>query len=130
MPPPVASVVLPDHIHAIWTLPEKDYEYPVRWQAIKARFTHELRKNGVDMDADSKGEYGLWQRRYWEHTIRNSEDLYRHIDYIHYNPVKHGLVQQLKDWPYSSFHQYVRQGALPMNWGSNVEILVDGDFGE
>jgi putative transposase len=126
----VASVVLPDHIHAIWTLPENDNEYPMRWQSIKARFTRELRKNGTNLNADSNREYGLWQRRYWEHTIRNSEDLRRHIDYIHYNPVKHGLVQQLKDWPYSSFHRYVQKGVLPMDWGSNIEILADGDFGE
>jgi len=119
----VAMVVLPDHLHAIWTLPPGDIAYPRRWQLLKARFTWSLRKCGLDIPKNTRGEYTLWQRRYWEHTIRDQEDLARHIDYIHYNPIKHGYVLSAVDWPYSSFHRHVKNGLLPKDWcGKDIDI--------
>ena len=125
----VAMVVLPEHLHAIWTLPRGDADYSGRWRAIKAGFTHDLCRRGTTMTHNSKGEYALWQRRFWEHTLRDDLDLSQHVDYIHYNPVKHGLVRQVKDWPWSSFHRYVQQGLLPENWGGRIPI-DDHDCGE
>ncbi|MCF8212232.1 MAG: transposase [Rhodoferax sp.] len=114
----VAMVVLPEHLHALWTLPAGDADYSGRWQAIKAGFTRHLRTSGVvNLVPNDKGEVALWQRRFWEHTVRDETDLANHINYIHFNPVKHGLVEQVKDWPWSSFHRYVRQGLLPEDWG-------------
>jgi putative transposase len=109
----VAVVVLPDHLHTIWTLPEGDADYAGRWKAIKAGFTRALKAHGVTLVSDGNAGYRLWQPRYWEHTIRDDHDLQTHVDYIHFNPVKHKLVKRAADWPYSSFHRYVRQGWLP-----------------
>jgi putative transposase len=114
----VAMVVMPEHLHAIWSLPEGDVDYSGRWRAVKAGFTHALRQDGMNLARNEKGEYGLWQRRFWEHTVRDDTDLARHVDYIHYNPVKHGWVSQVQDWPWSSFHSYVRRGILPPDWGA------------
>jgi putative transposase len=99
----VAFCLLPDHLHCIWTLPENDGDYSTRWKVIKAWFSHAYRKQGGtpgDLTASKiqKGEVGIWQRRFWEHLIRDLDDLNRHIDYIHYNPVKHGLVQSVNAW--------------------------------
>jgi len=113
----VAMVVLPDHLHAIWTLPAGDADYSGRWQAIKAGFTRDLVAGGMPLVRHDKGEYDLWQRRFWEHTVRDESDLAAHVEYIHFNPVKHGLVERVKDWPWSSFHQYVRRGWLAEDWG-------------
>ncbi len=125
-----AMVVLPDHLHTIWTLPQDDNDYPGRWRAIKGRFTRAARKRGVPLIPNAKGEYGLWARRYWEHTIRDDSDLQTHVDYIHYNPVKHGLVKRVADWPFSSFHRYVRLGWLGRDWAAAPSTEdVDG-FGE
>ncbi len=118
-----AMVVLPDHLHAIWTLPPGDIAYPKSWQLFKARFTRLVRKSGLEIGKNARGEYSLWQRRYWEHTIRDPEDLVRHIDYIHYNPIKHGYVVCAADWPYSSFHRHVENGLLPRDWcGKGIDI--------
>jgi putative transposase len=120
----VAMCVLPDHLHCIWLLPEGDNAYPQRWAAIKARFSRGL--DAAETRSDSKitkREKGIWQRRYWEHQIRDELDLQRHMDYIHMNPVKHGLVMQVRDWPHSSFHRYVKEGKLPADWGG-----VDNGF--
>jgi len=125
-----AVVVLPDHLHTVWTLPEGDDNYSRRWRAIKSRFTRLVRQAGVSLNPNAKGEYDLWQRRYWEHTIRDEDDLQRHVDYIHYNPVKHGLVKRVADWPYSSFHRYVRLGRLSPDWGSIQMLSHAGNFGE
>ncbi len=122
-----AAVILPDHLHTIWTLPQQDDRYPARWQAIKSCFSRALAKR-ITITKDERGEYRLWQRRYWEHTLRDEDDRQRHIDYIHYNPVKHGHVERVVDWSYSSFHRYVRRRILPLDWGDDVEI--NGDFGE
>jgi len=124
-----AMVVLPDHMHAIWTLPKGEDDYPLRWRLLKTWFSRQIdpgenrRASRVD-----KGERGIWQRRYWEHLIRNESDLHRHIDYIHFNPVKHGHVPRTADWPYSTFHRYVADGVLPADWG--IALGDDPGFGE
>jgi putative transposase len=115
-----AIVILPDHLHAVWTLPEGDADYSGRWRAIKSYFTRDLRLSNMPLTADNRGEYRLWQRRFWEHTIRDDADFQRHVDYIHWNPVKHGLTQCVADWPHSSFHKYVRQGILPLGWATAI----------
>ena len=101
----IAMVVLPEHIHAIWKLPEGDDDYPTRWRLLKGRFTHAIK--GDERQSKSRqrrAERGIWQRRYWEHTIRDEHDLKAHIDYIHYNPVKHGLCATPVDWSFSTLH--------------------------
>lgn len=125
----VAMVVLPEHLHWLCTLPEGDADFSNRVRLIKRGFTLRLLETGIALDRDRRGEYRLWQRRFWEHTIRDDDDLQRHVDYIHYNPVKHGLVGAAKDWPYSSCHRFVRQGMLDEAWGSNVTAPA-GEFGE
>lgn len=112
----VAICILPDHLHAGWRLPDGDAGYPLRWQQIKRRF------------AFLSGARGCWQRRYWEHQIRDEEDFARHVDYVHFNPVKHGHVQRVRDWPYSSFHRWVARGDLPAEWG--MAQAANGAFGE
>jgi putative transposase len=116
-----AIVILPDHIHTIWTLPEGDSDYPTRWRLLKSHFSHHF-PNGqhspVSSSRSRKGELEVWQRRYWEHQIRGEEDYARHVEYIHYNPVKHGLVQSVAEWPYSSFHRFVREGFYQEDWGT------------
>ncbi|MDC9728218.1 MAG: transposase [Methyloprofundus sp.] len=125
----VAIVILPEHLHCILTLPEGDDAYPIRWQKIKSRFTLSLKRLGVELKKNKRGEYNLWQARYWEHIIKDEEDLHRHIDYIHFNPVKHGLVESVAQWPFSSFHRYVEEGSIEHNWGeSPVETLCN--YGE
>lgn len=122
-----AVVILPDHLHTIWTLPQNDWDYPARWKAIKSNFSHRLSKSGILVGKRQDGSMLIWQRRYWEHTIRGEEDLARHIDYIHINPVKHGLVKQVADWPFSSFYRYVKQGLLPGNWAIEITTSVQGE---
>jgi REP-associated tyrosine transposase len=117
-----AVVILPDHLHIVMTLPADDAGYSIRLSLIKRRFTAAVARAGVTTARRPNGEHGLWQRRFWEHTIRDETDFARHVDYIHFNPVKHKLVARVRDWPYSSFHQYVRRGDLPEDWG--------GDFGQ
>lgn len=115
-----AMVVLPDHLHAIWTMPENDGDYSMRWRMIKSMFSRSLPNDErISVSRLAKGERGIWQRRYWEHQIRDELDFQRHVDYIHINPVKHGHVQHVKDWPHSSFHRYVREGLLPDNWAGD-----------
>jgi putative transposase len=91
-----------------------------RWKRIRAYFTHRLVAAGVPVKRRRNGEYALWQRRFWEHTIRNERDFERHVDYVHFNPAKHGLVSRVLDWPHSSFHLYVRRGVLPADWAGDV----------
>jgi putative transposase len=126
----IAICVLPDHIHAVWSLPTGDSNFPVRWSQIKSGFSRALPPANVrSASKAAKREKGIWQRRYWEHAIRNETDLERHVDYVHYNPVKHGLVSRVCDWPYSSFHRYVSRGDLPIDWGGDMSEIV-GVFGE
>jgi putative transposase len=124
-----AWVVLPDHMHALWTLPEGDSDYPRRWQTIKLLFSRQLPlRESLPNTRYQRGERGIWQRRYWEHTIRDDRDYAAHMDYIHFNPVKHGLVVSVADWHHSSFHRCVRAGLYPPSWaGADKQ---DGAWGE
>lgn len=123
-----AIVLLPEHLHTIWTLPPEDADFSDRWRKIKGAFTRSVGEAGVTLARDSRGEYDLWQRRFWEHTIRDDDDFQRCVDYIHYNPVKHGLASSPADWKLSSLHRYIRDGTLPSGWGGDG--AVEGDFGE
>ena len=126
----VAMVVLPDHLHAIWRLPRGDYDYPLRWSLVKAGFSRTLdRYEHIRSSRARKRERGIWQRRYWEHQVRDDADLGRHVDYIHINPVKHGHVSTPADWPYSSIHRYIRQGILVPDWAADTQG-AGGEFGE
>lgn len=128
-----AFVVLPDHLHAIWTLPEGDADFSTRWGAIKSRFTREVKGrmglNPILRSASKaqKGDAGLWQRRFWEHTIRDAADFDMHMRYCWGNPVKHGLVGRALDWPYSSIHRDIRAGRVDPEW---VGEVPEGVFGE
>ncbi len=115
-----AWVVMPDHMHAVWTLPEDDDGYGARWRLIKAGFSLHL-PAGEERSAsrEQRGERGIWQRRFWEHLIRNEDDYARHVDYVHFNPVKHGRVGRVADWPCSSFHRWVAAGRLVPDWGGD-----------
>ncbi len=126
-----AIVILPDHLHAIWTLPAGDKDFALRWRLIKTTFSRNV-PHGEYRSAsrEEKGERGIWQRRYWEHMIRDEQDYARHVDYIHINPVKHGWARQVSEWPHSSFHRYVRAGILPGGWaGSGVGEMECGERG-
>jgi putative transposase len=126
----IAICVLPDHLHALWALPAGDADFSTRWSLIKSGFSRGL-DPAFSRSASKtiKREKGIWQRRYWEHAIRNDADLERHADYIHFNPVKHGYVTRVSDWPHSSFHRYVDRGWLPADWGGDVRE-IEGSFGE
>jgi putative transposase len=118
-----AAVILPDHLHCIWTLPENDTDFSIRWHAIKSTFSRSLPKEeALSARRVVKGERGIWQRRFWEHTIRDDEDFARHMDYIHYNPVKHGHARHVFDWPYSTFHRHVRHGVYTPDWGVGDDV--------
>jgi putative transposase len=124
-----AVMVLPDHLHIVMTLPDGDADFSNRLRLVKRRFTDSVARKGAAIPRHRNGEYALWQRRFWEHTIRDEADFERHVDYIHFNPLKHGLVTRVRDWPHSSFHAYVGQGLLPEDWGGDVSRTV-GKFGE
>lgn len=130
-----AWVLLPDHLHCIWTLPTGDADFGIRWAMIKRYVTKlcasELKRDEwMNLSKLNRNESTLWQRRFWEHQIRDEWDYVRHMDYLHYNPVKHGLVEKVSDWPHSTFHQYVRLGVYGVDWaGVMVEQDLE-DFGE
>ena len=127
----VAIVILPDHLHSIWTMPKGDDDFPKRWMLIKSGFSRCISKNErISASRMKKGERGIWQRRYWEHCIKDDRDFENHVNYIHYNPIKHGYVKHAVDWEYSSFHRYVANGLLPKNWGMSSELEHKGSFGE
>lgn len=117
-----AIVVLPEHLHCIWTLPDGDADYSGRWRKIKSRFTMACRKAGFPMLKDSSGAYYLWQRHFWEHTIRDARDFENHVAYIHFNPVKHGHAARPVDWPHSSIHNYIERGVMNADWAIAPEI--------
>jgi putative transposase len=125
----IAICILPDHIHAVWALPENDTDFSVRWSLIKSGFSRGLDARPRSKSKILKREKGIWQRRYWEHAIRSDSDLEQHVDYIHFNPVKHGHVTRVADWPHSSFHRYVEQGLLALDWGGDMKE-IQGTFGE
>jgi putative transposase len=107
----VAIVVLPDHLHAVWTLPELDTDYSTRWQLIKTHFSRTVRRQ-----TKWPSTVKIWQSRFWEHTVYDDNDLDNHLAYIHHNPVKHGLVERACDWPHSSFHRFEERGKIARDW--------------
>ena len=124
-----AFVVLPDHLHAVWTLPPDDAEFSIRWRLIKSRFARSLpKRERLSPVRQARAERGIWQRRFWEHLIRDEADFARHVEYCYINPVKHALVRRVRDWPHSSFHRDVRAGIFPEDWAGESEAT--GAFGE
>jgi putative transposase len=123
-----AIAVLPEHLHVVMTLPPGDAEYSGRWRKIKSLFSRRV-ANNLGLTVNARGEYPLWQPRFWEHTIRDDGDYERHVKYVHYNPIKHGLVSRIRDWPYSSFHCYVRHGIFPRDWAGDASGVSQG-YGE
>ena len=126
----LAYCILPEHLHAIWQFPLDDADFGLRWSIIKRAFSKDLAPGKRSASKIAKREKGVWQRRFWEHQIRDDIDFRRHADYLHFNPVKHGLVQRAVDWPYSSFHRYVVQGLLRTDWAGGDSKLDGGMFGE
>jgi putative transposase len=126
-----AMVLLPDHLHAIWTLPNNDKNFSTRWMLIKAGFSRRIsvgeRCNRSRM---TKGERGIWQRRFWEHLLRDEKDYERHVDYIHYNPVKHGYVVRPVDWPHSSIHRFITEGIVSPDWAVGNRNEDSNKYGE
>ncbi len=124
-----AVCLLPEHLHCIWTLPDGDANYSIRWKEIKRLFSREYGSSVGFLEAknasrEKRGESTIWQRRFWEHTIRDEKDLEQHLNYIHYNPVKHGLVDAVRNWEWSSFHRYVRMGYYDIEWGSDGKNIT------
>ena len=129
-----AWVLMPDHLHCIWTLPPGDADFSVRWSMIKRlvsqRCEAEYGVADLSPSRTKRKETGIWQRRFWEHQIRDDDDFARHVDYIHWNPVKHGRVAQAIDWPYSTFHRYVSGGVYLADWGLSDATEFANNFGE
>ncbi|HUE93801.1 REP-associated tyrosine transposase [Pseudomonas sp.] len=119
-----AWVVMPEHLHLLMRLPDGDHDFSNRIRRIKGNFSRELPRGVVRASQLLKGERGIWQRRFWEHLIRDERDWQQHFDYIHYNPVKHGQVQRVIDWPHSSFHAYVERGIYPRDWAGGESAAV------
>jgi putative transposase len=116
-----AIAILPEHIHCLWTLPPADDDFSTRWRLLKSYFTRhcqEQYKGEISASRFDKSEQAIWQRRFWEHQIKDERDFINHFDYIHYNPVKHNLVRSPKDWQFSSFHHHVSQDIYDLDWGS------------
>ncbi len=130
-----AWVLLADHLHCIWTMPENDSYFSKRWGLIKATFSKQTKaelhqEKWMNESKRKHRETTIWQRRFWEHRIRDEEDYVAHVDYIHFNPVKHGYVDQVREWPYSTFHRFVRDGVYPVDWASGQPTIPGDDFGE
>jgi len=126
-----AVCLLPEHIHCVWRLPDGDNDFSMRWRLIKRYFTlsylaDQGRELAQSRSRIQKGERGVWQRRFWEHQIRDETDLQNHVDYIHYNPLKHNMVERVEDWPWSSYHRFVKEGF----YKHRILKEVDGDYGE
>ncbi|NEP62710.1 MAG: transposase [Symploca sp. SIO2G7] len=120
-----AIVILPEHLHCIWTLPDEDDNFSTRWRLIKEYFSRRCAPKycaQISTSRKKKQEKAVWQRRFWEHHIRDEDDFINHVEYIHYNPVKHGLVQSPKNWEYSSFSRYVKAGIYDLNWGTGEKL--------
>jgi len=126
----VAWVLMPEHLHCIWRLPEGDADFSKRWAMIKRTVSKQC-GHLVELDVGlsksklKRRESAVWQRRFWEHQIRDDLDLQRHVDYIHYNPVKHGHVARVADWPYSTFYRYVQQGVYPLDWAGGADDITE-----
>lgn len=126
-----AIVLMPDHLHCIWTLPRGDWDFSSRWRLIKGEFTRRCDRKIKEQPSFSrqrKKEQAIWQRRFWEHQITDEQDFIRHVEYVHYNPVKHGYVKSPKEWKFSSFDKYVDRGIYDQNWGI-AEIDLDATIG-
>jgi putative transposase len=120
-----AVVIMPDHLHCIWTLPAGDTDFSTRWNLLKGRFSRSIDKGQrISQSRISKRERGIWQRRFWAHLITDQDDFNNHVDYIHWNPVKHGYVRKVSEWSYSSFHSYVQQGVYSSDWGYAGEFNI------
>lgn len=122
-----AHVIMPDHIHMIWTLPEGDADYPTRWRLVKHYFSRmnlPAAGESISLSRASKQERPLWQRRYWEHVIRDEQDMNNHIEYIHYNPVKHGVTGSPDEWEFSSFRKFVKNGYYPPSWKPEKDLIT------
>ena len=118
-------VVLPDHLHCVISLPVGDADFALRWRLIKMRFSKTIPDKEWRSEArQRRSERGIWQRRYWEHLIRNDKDFAAHMDYVHINPVKHGLVARVSDWPYSTFHRLVEEAVYPFDWAGDGETIL------
>jgi putative transposase len=127
-----AWVLLPDHLHTIWTLPEDDGNFSLRWNMVKQLTSKALPTfqdhSKLSPSRVSRRETSIWQRRFWEHQVQDDADFAHCMSYVHFNPVKHGLVSRVQDWEWSTFHRYVAQGVYPERWGEGLEM--DGGFGE
>lgn len=124
----IAWVALPDYMHCLWRLPEGDADYATRWRLIKTYFSKALTAREYRLPSRIKNsERGIWQRHYWEHWIRNEQDLQRYFNYIHRNPLKHGLLTRVADWPHSTFHKYVKSGLYSQNWCGDDGKNIEGD---
>jgi putative transposase len=120
-----AWVVMPDHLHCVLSLPEGDTDFPLRWRLIKLGFSKAIPPTEYrSVVRRRRGERGIWQRRYWEHLIRDEADFAAHMDYVHINPMKHGLVPRVGDWPHSTFHRLVAEGVYPVDWAGGAEEAV------
>jgi putative transposase len=119
-------VVLPDHLHCIWCLSENDQDFSTRWSIIKRYFSTVMDKGNTNPSLEKKRECGVWQRRFWEHCLYDENDWRRHMDYIHFNPVKHGYVSSLREWPYSSFTRAIARGWYDLNWGETEPPSLRG----
>ncbi|MFT5663035.1 MAG: putative transposase [Gammaproteobacteria bacterium] len=121
-------VVLPEHMHFMFTLPQGDDDYATKIRPIKTLFSKNLPKTERRSTVRQKrGERGIWQRRFWEHSIRDESDYKAHMDYLHNNPVKHSHVEQVKDWSYSTFHHLIKCQVYPENWGGNIVEFEAGE---
>ncbi len=121
-----ACVILPEHLHCIWRLPEGDNDFSKRWRLIKTHFSKNIpTKEHISNSRKRKKERGIWQRRFWEHLIKDEKDFQNHLDYIHYNPVKHGYVQQAIDWPYSSFHLWIEREVYSRDWATRIDMDLE-----
>lgn len=125
----VALCILPEHVHLVMQLPENQANFSHRVRLIKSLFCQKIAQK-ISLTKNSRGEYDVWQPRFWEHMIRNELDLKRCVDYVYYNPVKHGWVAEVKNWPYSSFHRDVRRGLLTEDWGCSGLLEHNTDWGE
>lgn len=120
-----AWVLMPDHLHCVWTLPPEDGDFSGRWSLIKSMVSRAIggqycRPDLMGASKIAHRESTIWQRRFWEHCIRDEDDMQRHIDYVHFNPVKHGLVRKVADWPHSTFHRFVADGIYPVDWAGGL----------
>ena len=123
-----AIVIMPDHLHCIWTLPDEDADFSTRWNLLKGYFSRAIpQEERISLSRKKRRERGIWQRRFWAHMLTDQVDFNNHVDYIHWNPVKHGWVQQVAEWPHSSFHRFVELEYYPVDWGHSGMFEIDAN---